>query len=182
VLSPTTVTAARNLCQESSTQSKQVTKTHKKSSQIQRTKAHTLAWETKKKKKQVSSPNLSDTDYTSNNDDDNDEWEVDLNRSVTGLDDKDKGEEEEEHEPDLVSLNDTNIDFLNKRTDCDLLECLEEATRKDFNQCSTQDLQTYWKAYSEDQEAVNETEVQYPQIQRLETYEMSPGAGLWQSK
>ncbi|KAG8726849.1 hypothetical protein FRC10_006679, partial [Ceratobasidium sp. 414] len=160
----------------------QQAKRHVRSGSIKRTKARTTRKAQKKKKKRIESPNLSDTDFTGDNDDDdanddaNDLWEDDdLNESAAGLDGGYAVAENEEYEPEILALEDTDISVPDMcsdinapdtHSDCDLLlERLQEATDKDFSSYSTKELRDFWKAFCDDQEAIDEVEVQYPQVQ-----------------
>ncbi|KAG8734822.1 hypothetical protein FRC10_011394 [Ceratobasidium sp. 414] len=140
----------------------------------------------KKKKKRIESPNLSDTDFTGDDDDDNDAnndanndtnnlWEDDdLNESAAGLDGGYAVAENEEYEPEILALEDTDISIPDMcsdinapdtHSDCNLLlKRLQEATDKDFSSYSTKELRDFWKAFCDDQEAIDEVEVWYPQV------------------
>jgi hypothetical protein len=78
--------------------------------------------------------------------------------------DEDEGAERDEYEPETLALEDTDLSSPDARSTRDiLLERLYEATDKDFGHHTTEELRAFWKAYSEDQEAGNDAEVEYPQ-------------------
>jgi hypothetical protein len=96
----------------------------------------------------------------------------DLDESVAGLEDADEGAEPEYYEPEMLALEDTDVSSPDARSQRDiLLERLYEATDKDFGHHSTAELRAFWKAYSEDQEAVNHAEVEYPEVSILWHFE-----------
>ncbi|KAG9086652.1 hypothetical protein FS749_003497, partial [Ceratobasidium sp. UAMH 11750] len=161
-----------------STHREQQAQHHVRSGNIKRGKART-ARKAQKTKRRIKSPNLSDTDY----DDDNEEetWE---DEDGINQEDADGGEAEdmgdEEYEPAPIAFEDTDLNLLNThsdraRSDRDLLlERIEEATDKDFSSYSTEELRSFWRAYCAQQEADDEVEVQFPQITQAGTFELEP--------
>ncbi|KAG9123593.1 hypothetical protein FRC07_014617 [Ceratobasidium sp. 392] len=147
--------------------------THAMSAKIQRTKAH-KARQATKKKRVISSPNLSETDW---NDDDDDEDGSDGDSMEEEVFGEDQGKDKGEYKPKTIGREDTDLDHQQTSERECLLKCLYEALDKDFSHHATEELCSLWKSHCESEEADEELEVEYPQIETLGTLAVTTTGG-----
>ncbi|KAG9121781.1 hypothetical protein FRC07_002117, partial [Ceratobasidium sp. 392] len=148
-------------------------KTHMTSAKIQRTKTR-KAQQATKKKRVISSPNLSKTDW--NNDNDNKDGS-DSDRVEEEVFSEDQGKDKGEYELETIGREDTDLDHQQTSKRERLLERLYEALDKDFSHHATEELRSLWKSHCESEEADEELEVEYPQIKTLGTLAVTTTGG-----
>ncbi|KAG8695141.1 hypothetical protein FRC09_009367, partial [Ceratobasidium sp. 395] len=194
---------SRKATERIATHRKERSQSQNTSAKILRTKARNAKKKQQiKKKKRVSSPNLSDTDWDDDEDEDDEDEGEDGSEDGSGegkystlpraikshplftdeADGEDRAEDGDDYEPEIISRGDTDLDASarsdRERSDRErLLEQLNNALDKDFSHRSTDELRSLWRAHRENQEAAANVEIHYPQITQLGSVEVAPPGG-----